>query len=476
MNPPSGLQTDGLSLRERGALLLGRLAATATQRLGRGGGTALPGLVATRAAPGLTAALARRAGAGTVVVTGTNGKTTTSHLLAAIARAGGLATIANRSGSNLERGIVSAYLAAGSDGRHPRSERLGVFEVDEAALPGLLPQLRPRVVVFLNLFRDQLDRYGEVDSVAEGWHEMLIADASGLTLVLNADDPSIAQLRDDARGEVVTFGVEDRVVALPGVEHAADARFCRCGAPFRYDAVFVGHVGHWRCEACGESRPAPAVAAREVVTGPDGTHFVLDVDGERAEVELALQGLYSVYNALGAAAAAHALGIPAETVAGALAEAGPAFGRQERFELHGRGVRLWLAKNPAGLNVVLRALTAAEEEPLHLLAVLNDGIQDGRDVSWIYDADLELLAGRVGSLVVSGDRAEDLALRLHLAGVRADLVQPHRASALDAALRLVPEGGSLHVLPTYTAMLELRELLAAGAGVAPYWRETGDSS
>ena len=461
-------------LRTRAALLAGRVAAEASQRLGRGGGTALPGLVATRIAPGLTAQLAQRAGAGSVVVTGTNGKTTTAHLLAAIARAGGFAIIANHSGSNLERGIVSVYLAAGTNGARAveADGRLGVFEVDEAALPGLLPALAPRVAVFLNLFRDQLDRYGEVDFVAEGWEQMLLADASGLTLALNADDPSVAQLADAGRGEIVTFGIEDPTVALAGAEHASDARFCRCGAPFRYEAIFVAHVGHWRCAACGEQRPRPLVAAHEVAQGAGGTGFVLEVAGERAAVELPLQGLYPVYNALGAAAAAHALGIPLEVIAGALSETAPAFGRQERFALDGHELRLWLAKNPAGMNAVLRALIAGEApvEPLHLLAVLNDGIQDGRDVSWIYDADFELLAGRVGSLVASGDRADDLALRLHLAGVRVDLVQPHRASALDEALRGLPPGARLELLPTYTAMLELRALIASGLGVAPYWR------
>ena len=477
----------GLGIRGQTAVLLGRLTGLATRRLGQGGGTALPGLVATRLAPELTARLARQAEAGSVVVTGTNGKTTTAHLLAAMVRAGGFEAVANHSGSNLERGIVSAYLAAGqasaaaqglAAGQPPR-RRLGVLEVDEAALPALLPALRPRAALFLNLFRDQLDRYGEVDSVAEGWREMLVADASGLTLVLNADDPAVAQLEDGARGEVVLFGVEDRAAALPGVEHASDARFCSCGAPFRYEAVFLGHVGIWRCNACGRARPRPRVAAHEIRAHAGGTRFVLEIAGERVVVELPLEGLYAVYNALGAAAAAHAIGIDAAAIAAALREAAPAFGRQETFAIEGRTLRLWLAKNPVGLDAVLRALAGEgvaavaappqRREPLHVLAALNDGVQDGRDVSWIYDADLELLAGRTASLVVSGDRAEDLALRCALAGLGVDAVQPHRASALDEALRLTPAGGRLEVVATYTAMLELRELVATGVGAAPYW-------
>ena len=458
-------------LRTGAALIAGAAAAEASRRLGRGGGTALPGLIAATIAPDITAQLVRRAGEGSVVVTGTNGKTTTAHLLAEISRAAGIDVITNRSGSNLERGIVSAFLAERGNGMRGR---LGVLEVDEAALPPLLPALAPRAIVFLNLFRDQLDRYGEVDSVAEGWERMLIADASGAALVLNADDPSIAPLADSARGEVVTFGIEDDGIARGGPDHASDARFCGCGAPFRYDAVFVAHAGRWRCDGCGRSRPTPLVAAHEIEELEDGSRFVLDLGGRRLPMELPLQGLYPIYNALGAAAAAYALGLPASVVANSLASAGPAFGRQERFRLRGRELRIWLAKNPAGMNAVLRALTSsggqAEGGPgLHVLAALNDGIQDGRDVSWIYDADFELLAGHAASVIVSGDRADDLALRLNLAGMPADLVQPHRASALDAALRRLPAGERLEVITTYTAMLELREIIAAGSGVAPYW-------
>ena len=309
---------------------------------------------------------------------------------------------------------------------------------------------------------------------------MLIADGSAATLVLNADDPSIAQLGEAARGEIVSFGIEDSDVAVSGAEHASDARFCRCGAPFRYDAVYVGHAGVWRCDGCGRSRPTPDVLARSIEVGADGTRFVLDVRGEAIDWELPLVGLYAVYNAVAAAAVASAAGIEASAIAEGVAGAGPAFGRQETFSVDGRELRMWLAKNPAGLNAVLHALQALDPPEdgsgIHLLAFLNDGIQDGRDVSWIYDADLELLRGRLASLVVSGARAEDLALRCSLAGLRIDAVEPHRSSALDVALRRVPEGGRLELVATYTAMLELRELIAAGAGVAPYWERPGEAA
>ena len=472
----------GIGLRERGALLVGRAAAEAVRRVGRSGGTALPGLVAGALAPRLIEACARELGRGVVMVTGTNGKTTTAHLLAEVAREAGLVPLSNRSGSNLARGIASTFVdAATSGGALPdAAARLGVFEVDEAAWPALLPQLRPRVSVLLNLFRDQLDRYGEVDSVAEGWARALATYEQAVTLVVNVDDPSVAQLAEGARGAVVGFGVEDPLVALTEADHAADARFCRCGTAFRYDAIYMGHVGVWRCTGCGRARPTPMVAARTVHLGADETCFTLCITergvgaegaGERSvDVTIPLAGLYSVYNALACAAGAHALGLPLEVTARALAQAGPAFGRQERFAVDGHDVRLLLAKNPTGLNEVLRTLTALPAaEPLVVLAMLNDGVQDGRDVSWIYDADLERLAARPLTLIVSGDRADDLALRCALAGVAPAVVEPNTARALDAALGAAPAGGRIEVVATYTAMLDVRAVLAGRTGAQAYW-------
>jgi UDP-N-acetylmuramyl tripeptide synthase len=460
----------GMGLRERGALLTGRAAGEVVRRLGRGGGTALPGLIASRLAPGLVEAAAAQLGHGTVTVTGTNGKTTTAHLLTGIARSAGLRPLANRSGSNLERGIASAVVDAvdGAGGVRDAARRLGVFEVDEAHWPLLAPRLHPRVALFLNLFRDQLDRYGEVDSIAAAWRRALQTDDSIVSLVLNVDDPSVAQLAEDTHAAVVGFGVEDPSVALPDAEHATDARFCRCGAAFEYEAIYMGHVGCWRCPACGRTRPAPVVRAERVHLGAEETQFDLVVAERRIPVAIPLAGLYSVYNALAAAAGAHALGLPLEASAGTLATSGAAFGRQERFAVEGRTVRLLLAKNPTGLNEVLRALQASWP-PLTVLALLNDGIQDGRDVSWIYDADVERLTGLVGKLFVSGRRAEDLALRFALAGIEPAAVEPDIQFALVTALMATPPGGRLEVIATYTAMLEVRELLASMAGTGHYW-------
>lgn len=457
------------SARQRIALIAGRVAGVASRLARRGGGTALPGLVAGRIAPDLVEALGASA-QGVALVTGTNGKTTTSHLLVTAARRAGIEVIANPSGSNLERGLVGVLVDAALPfgDLPPRDGRLAVLEVDEAAAAALLPRIHPSVAVFLNLFRDQLDRYGEVDSIARGWWHALEAEGTGPTLVLNADDPSVAQLAETARGDVIYFGVDDPAAALPTAEHAADARFCQCGGTFDYTVRYIGHVGHWRCVRCTRVRPTPSVSARGIRLDEDGARFELVMPEGAMTLTLPLAGLYSVYNAIAAAAGALALGISQESIAAALTNAGPAFGRQERFEVRGRRARILLAKNPAGLNEVLRTL-AATTEPLHLLWLLNDGIQDGRDVSWIYDADVEVVGTRVATLFAGGARAHDLALRLHLGGLEPTRVESNIALALTEALQRIPEGARLDIVATYTAMLEVRALLADWTGGRQYW-------
>ncbi|MEX2375837.1 MAG: MurT ligase domain-containing protein, partial [Dehalococcoidia bacterium] len=370
----------------------------------------------------------------------------------------------------LERGLVTAYLDATDGLGHlvEADRRIGVFEVDEAVLPRVFDRLRPRVAVFLNLFRDQLDRYGEIDSVAEGWRSMLGVANWSPALVLNADDPSVAQLAEDAPGPVVWFGIDDPDVALPVAEHASDARFCGCGARFTIERSFMGHVGHWSCASCGRSRPSPDVSATRVLLGVDSSEVDVSMDATMYRLQVPTAGLYSVTNALAALAAARALGLPEGTSIAAVEAAAPAFGRQERFDADGRSVRIWLAKNPAGLNEIVRALLASEGK-LSLLVMLNDGIQDGQDVSWIYDADIERLSGGVDSLVCSGDRADDLALRFAVAGIEPDAVVSPVPGALDDGLRRTPLGGTLDVVATYTAMLEVREEVARRTGTGAYW-------
>jgi UDP-N-acetylmuramyl tripeptide synthase len=349
--------------------------------------------------------------------------------------------------------------------------RLGVFEVDEATVTAALPQLQPRVAVFTNLFRDQLDRYGEVETVAALWREAIAAAPPDLRLVLNADDPTVASL-GEGREDVLYFGVEDRKLDAGAPEHASDALFCRCGAHLEYDVAFYGHVGHWHCPACGRERPKPKVAARTIKLG-DGreARFQLESHGEKSTLSLSIGGLYNVYNALAAAAAAQALDLPRHALIDSLTSTVAAFGRQEAFEVDGRRVELFLGKNPAGLNQVLSTLLLDPNRSTSLI-LLNDGIADGRDISWVWDADFEVAAGRLAHTVLSGRRAAEMALRLKYAEWDESSldIEPDAALALDKAIAATPAGGTLTVIPTYTAMLTVREILARRSGRDPFWR------
>ncbi|HEX6798153.1 MAG TPA: MurT ligase domain-containing protein [Ktedonobacterales bacterium] len=487
--PSSG----SLSRQGRAALAVvaGRAAGALSRRLGRGGGTSLPGLVAQRLDPDIAAYLAAQLRHGAVVITGTNGKTTTSGLTAGVLRAAGLRVWRNREGANLLRGIAAALIIRARPSGRLRwhGNAAAVFEVDEAAFAAVIAAVRPRVVAITNLFRDQLDRYGEVDTVAERWRAALRRPPAGTTLVLNADDPAVAALGAGFAGRVVYFGVASVVASEPsppgGVE-VVDTRTCpRCGAVLDFAPRFFSHVGHWVCPGCGYARPAPTVEARDVrLDGLEDTRFTLatpgkpdapDAPASTRAVRLPLPGLYNVYNALAAAAIASALDLGPAAL-DALERFAPAFGRAERIVVDGRTVQLLLAKNPTGLNEVLRTLAGSASagagtngEQRHVLLALNDHAADGEDVSWIWDAGIERLAGMAGDVTVTGTRAYDLALRLKYAGITPARVEPDPAAALREALAATPAGEMLYAVPTYTAMLELRAALERGGYVPHYW-------
>ncbi len=447
----------------------------------RGGGTSVPGKVLMRLAPTAIGELGARLPQGSVLISATNGKTTTAAMAARIFEQAGVRVVHNRAGANMAGGVATTLLsAAGSNGGIDGD--LGLFEVDEAWLDSLAAELHPRAVLLSNLFRDQLDRYGELDAIADSWERAL----GGVPLlVLNADDPLIADLGRDRPG-VLYFGVQDDSLALAGMAHAADAKHCRrCGAPYMFDAVYLGHLGHYRCPSCGRTRPEPTVLARNVtLEGVRAARFTLSTPVGEAEVGLRVPGLYNVYNALAAAAIATALDVELESIVAGLTSMEPAFGRAESVTLTlpdaaidsvmqpaRRELRIMLVKNPAGMNEVLRTL-AIEPGEHDLLGVLNDNIADGRDVSWIWDADFELLGGRVRRVTCSGTRAPELAVRFKYAGIDPGriLVQPDLSLALREAASDRPEViAPLYALPTYTAMLALRELLIARGEARSAW-------
>ena len=449
--------------RVRAGVAAGRLARAATRRLGRGG-TTVPGRVLLRIDPGAIEHLGRRLEAGSVVLSATNGKTTTAAMMASVLERAGCPVVHNRAGSNMSGGVATALLDAGRG-----HSELGLFEVDEAWLPAVARELRPQLILLSNLFRDQLDRYGELEAIADRWAELTV-ELSSAALVLNADDPLVADL-GRARADVSYFGIEDDSVALSGLQHAADSKHCRnCGAAYAYEASYLAHLGRYRCPRCGRERPAAIVAAEQVaLRGMAGSEVTLRTPHGRLELRLPLPGVYNVYNALAAAAATLALGAPVEAVRTGLEEVSAAFGRTETIAVDGRPVSILLVKNPAGANEVLRTL-ALEQGPLDLWLALNDRIADGRDVSWVWDADFELLAGRTGRITCSGTRAEEMALRLKYAGVDAEpLVDRDLGRSLDSALAGAASD-SVYALPTYTALLELRDILAR-RGLAARWSE-----
>jgi UDP-N-acetylmuramyl tripeptide synthase len=445
----------------------------AVSRLRGGGASSAPGKVLMRLDPGAIGALGARLPRGSVLVSATNGKTTSSALLAGILERAGVSLVNNQTGANMAGGIASTLLAAARPGGRIAGE-LGLFEVDELWLDSLAAQLHPRAILLGNLFRDQLDRYGELETIADRWAAAVhTGPARDSTLVLNADDPAIADLGRERDAPVLYFGVEDDSLALPGMAHAADAKHCRrCGAPYVFEAIYLGHLGHYHCPSCGQTRPAPTVTATRVtLQGVRAASFTLQTPSGVAEVALALPGLYNVYNALAAAAMATSLEIGLPEIVAGLEATKAAFGRAETVHVGGREMQILLVKNPAGANEVLRTL-ALEPGEHDLLGVLNDKIADGRDVSWIWDADFELLAGRVRQATCSGSRAPELALRLKYAGidparirVQADLPTALREAAADRSDPRTP----LYALPTYTAMLALRELLVASGEASSAW-------
>jgi lipid II isoglutaminyl synthase (glutamine-hydrolysing) len=463
-------------LRRGGGALFGtkvlaaRAVGTASRASGRGGGTTLPGRMLLRLAPDAIARLGTKLDGGTTVVSATNGKTTTTGMIAAILAAEGRQPVHNRAGSNMTWGVATALLE--QDGRE------GLFEVDEAWLPQVTRQLQPSLIVLGNLFRDQLDRYGEMEALADEWAKTVVERAGRAGFALNADDPLIADLGRDSDGQaregVLYFGIDDASQALPELQHAFDAKHCRrCGHPYAYERAFVGHLGHYSCPNCGARRPQPDVAATQIeLHGMDGSTSTIRTPAGEIRLRLPLPGLYNVYNALAAIAASLRLGVAPERIASALGEMRAAFGRVETIEVGATPVSILLIKNPAGANEVLRTvkLEAGGDGGLDLWIGLNDRIADGRDVSWVWDADFELLAGTVRSVVCAGTRAAEMALRLKYAGWPEDAiaVEPAVEASLDRAVATAP--GRLFALPTYTALLELRKLLAARGLAQEFWR------
>lgn len=452
------------------AIAAGKLSAHLIRLLNAGSATSLPGKTALRIDPGTLARLGRQIRQKTVAISGTNGKSTTAGLLSAFIEAAGHPLVHNQLGANMVPGITAALVGKASwTGRLDAD--YGVLEVDEASLPAFSKAVKQDVTIVTNLFRDQLDRYGELDTTARLIRQGI--EQSGGALVLNADDPMVAAIGRGFPTERVFYYGVNRVDYPANIAPDFPVGFPRevtdcpvCQAPLNYSATLYGHLGHYACPNCDFRRPTPNLEAEHIQIGPTESRITLrTVSPETLLSEpltLHLPGLFNAYNLLAAAAGALWVGLPATALAKGVSSYHSLFGRAEKKQIDGKDVLILLIKNPVGAGEVLKVAVA--DPQARLVIMINDNYADGRDVSWLWDAPFELLAGSMQRpIIVSGSRAHDMAVRLKYAGVpesRID-IQPDIHQAFRQGLQTTQPTETLYVLPTYTALLDLSRAIGS---------------
>ncbi|OGY23445.1 MAG: hypothetical protein A2172_04435 [Candidatus Woykebacteria bacterium RBG_13_40_15] len=440
-----------------------------TIRLLGGGATAAPGLLAEYIDSTALQKLAKYY-TSLIFVTGTNGKTTTARLLGNILEYGGFSFIHNRSGSNLLRGIIGALI----DNFGNRNTNIALLEADEATLPSAIRQTNPNIIIFNNLFRDQLDRYGEVDKIRSIWQKALIHLDPKSVIILNSDDHSVAHLGKGSKATVIYFGLEDKNLSIGKPPHASDFTNCiACGKQLTFDEVYMAHLGKYRCPDCSLIRPKPDIYASSVkLIAEKGFEATISTPKGEIKIKSQLPGLYNVYNCLAAATAGIVLGIKLEKIKEALELSTPAFGRTERLELDGKKIFIGLVKNPTGFNEVIRTVFEGSGKK-NILIAINDLIADGKDVSWLWDVDFEFIVSKIRKVWISGIRASDMALRLKYTGAKK--LETHIDDNLETAVAKAIDGtqigDTLYILPTYTAMLKLKKILAEAGVSSQFWED-----
>lgn len=457
------------------AVTTGKLLIFATRILGRGG-TTLPGRVALKIKPDITKVLSAQLGRGSLIITGTNGKTTTSALITAILKESGAKCIHNQSGSNMSWGVASTLVGAASVSGRVNAD-YAVLEVDEGAFPAVVKSTSPLCVVVTNIFRDQLDRYGEIDSIQQAIGRGLLEVPEGSLEIINADDPSLVSLEKSKAGTRLTYGLEIDLPFGDFGQTGRDLKTCpRCLKQLVYERVYYAHLGHYHCPSCAFKRPDPDIKLTDYTFTAEGTtRLTISHQGGEFSFNYPLLGWYNLYNVLAATACSLALNICTGIITRALEKSAPSFGRMEKFNHSGQEIIMALIKNPVGANEVLRTMFN-EPGSFTLLVAINDKIADGRDVSWLWDVDFEQLTaneGKLKSVVASGLRAWDMAVRYKYAGINQNriITVENTAEALKSALDLTEPEGRLFILPSYTAMLEIRRHLNKMGLGKPYWEE-----
>ncbi|MGZ3665670.1 MAG: MurT ligase domain-containing protein [Ktedonobacterales bacterium] len=480
---PSGANSKRSRRRGRGgplgtarlalALSAGKMAGTTGRLLRIGGGTSFPGVIARRIDPGVLRKVVGASPARKVVVCGSNGKTTTCRMITAISQASGRRVTQNRTGSNLLPGVTAVAVNGASVFGRLDADVL-VFEIDEATIRHAVPEIEPDVVVVNNIFRDQLDRYGELYSVAAALETMIRNLPPEATVILNGDDPMVAGFAPDAQAKRLYFGLRTDDVGTQVPEHAADTIRCvRCQHDLDYTKAYISHLGAYRCPNCGYARPPLDIAVTHADLSPVGISTIgLETPAGPLSLRLPLPGLHNVYNAAGAVAAALAMGLDLSAADGALAGLRPAFGRLEDIQAGDKQIVLAFVKNPISYNTTLRTILQRPGKK-HVLSAHSNAETDGEDFAWLWDIDLEELTPQLASLVTSGTKAEELAMRFKYAGVPEDQIQTiqDRTAALDAALANVEPGGTLYILSGYTPLHELRRTMQQRGWVPPFWEE-----
>lgn len=425
------------------------------------GGTTFPGSIALKFDKNILKTVSH--GYKTILVTGTNGKTTTTSMITNVLRAEGYDVITNNTGANLFRGIVTCFIDNFRFFKK-KTNSYAVIEVDEANVKFVTEYISPDIITITNLFRDQLDRYGEVystlDKILEGIHK-----TPNTKLILNGDDSLFGKL--DLDNTIIYYGFNKGITSNASIEVNADAKFCKfCKAPYEYNFITYNHLGDFYCPNCGYKRPELSYHVDEI------TELAADfstVTINNTEVTISQSGAYNIYNGLCAFAITKELGVSTKTIQDSLSKQDSSFGRQEEITVKDKSLKIILVKNPAGYNQAIDTL-CLNKEPFSTVFFLNDNYADGQDVSWIWDVEFEKLNSLpIKDIFISGIRMYDMAVRLKTAGLNQDNF--HIEADYEKLTTLIENASTnrVYVLATYTAMINYRKYLYSKGYIKKLW-------